>query len=62
MNASRAIKTLGGGTKLSRAIRAETGVEVDRNAIYEWKKNGIPRRWVPVVTKLLRARAEQDAA
>lgn len=60
MNAERAIKRLGGGTKLAGAILATTGVAVDRNAIYEWKKNGIPRRWRPVVAKLLKERADQD--
>ena len=62
MNARQAIKALGGGTKLSEAIRAQTGVEVDRNAIYEWKKNGIPKRWKPVVSRLLKSQRQQDAA
>lgn len=62
--AKRAIKALGGGTKVARAISAETGVEVDREAVYAWQNNGVPRRWRPIVSRLLKARAErqQDAA
>lgn len=42
---AQVIEDLGGATSLAAAIRRVTGRVVERGAIYEWKKNGIPWFW-----------------
>ncbi len=47
------IETLGGATKVAELLSAETGEDVDREAIYKWRKlNRVPWRWRPHVAQV----------
>lgn len=43
------ISEFGGGTKMVAALEA-VGVQVDREAVYKWRRNGIPAKfWNAIV-------------
>ena len=48
------IRSLGGGTKVAKALTAATGMYVDREKVYKWKDNGVAWHWRPDVTVLAR--------
>jgi len=58
LTSSRAIEAieiidkLGGATKVASLIR-QTGNDMDRVTVQKWKTNGIPWRWLPMVTKFV---------
>ena len=56
MNHASLIVSLGDGTELSKEINARTGRPVDRDAVYKWKRNGVPWRWRQVVADIARER------
>lgn len=65
MKDSRLIERFGTAGELASAVFAKTGVKVTRSAVYEWKRNGIPKRWrstVVELAKLLSSERSQDAA
>lgn len=42
------IEALGGGTKVAESLAAETGEEINRDSVYQWRaKDFIPWRWRP---------------
>lgn len=50
--ASKIIRDLGGATQVSRLFAQNYGVRINRSTIQKWSANGVPARWVPMVSKL----------
>ncbi|WP_375731234.1 MULTISPECIES: carph-isopro domain-containing protein [unclassified Azospirillum] len=44
------ISAFGGGTNMAAALEAE-GSPVDREAVYKWRRNGIPPRYWGIVAR-----------
>lgn len=55
MKDARLIERFGTADELAEAVFAKTGVKVTRSAVYEWKRNGIPKRWRQTVSALAKS-------
>lgn len=64
MKDARLIERFGTADEVVEALLAKTGLRVSRSAVYEWKRNGIPKRWRATVVDLAKALPERqkDAA
>ncbi|RDD60470.1 hypothetical protein DRB17_17880 [Ferruginivarius sediminum] len=52
------IDRLGGGTRVAEALTKATGERCDREAVYKWKRNGVPWKWRVHVCHLAEAMGE----
>lgn len=46
------VESLGDGTKVAEAIKAMSPEPPDRQAVYKWKRNGVPWKWRPFIAAL----------
>ena len=47
------IDVLGGGRKLAKLLKSNTGIVLNEKTVYSWKQQGVPDKWKPVLVKLL---------
>ena len=47
------IDILGGGRKLAKLLKSNTGIVLNEKTVYSWKQQGVPDKWKPVLVKLL---------